>query len=58
MILVTGGTGLIGGEVLRRLSERGVLARALTRDPKKAQNMPGVSRGPCPSSCGRRRSLR
>ena len=43
MILVTGGTGLIGGEVLRRLSERGVPARALTRDLKKAHNMPGIT---------------
>ena len=43
MILVTGGTGLIGGEVLRRLSERGVPARALTRDLKKAQKVPGVT---------------
>jgi len=43
MILVTGGTGLIGGEVLRRLSERGVPARALTRDRKKAHNMPGIT---------------
>jgi len=43
MILVTGGTGLIGREVLRRLSERGVPARALTRDLKKAHNMPGIT---------------
>jgi len=43
MILVTGGTGLIGGEVLRRLSEAGVPARALTRDVKKAGQMPGVT---------------
>jgi uncharacterized protein YbjT (DUF2867 family) len=43
MILVTGGTGLIGTEVLRRLSQAGVPARALTRDLKKAQKMPGVT---------------
>ena len=43
MILVTGGTGLIGGEVLRGLSERGAPARGLTRDLKKAQNMRGVT---------------
>jgi uncharacterized protein YbjT (DUF2867 family) len=43
MILVTGGTGLIGSEVLRRLSERGVPARALTRDLNKARQMPGVT---------------
>ena len=43
MILVTGATGLIGGAVLRRLSQAGVPARALTRDMKKAQTMPGVT---------------
>jgi hypothetical protein len=43
MILVTGSTGLIGGEVLRRLSQSGVPARALTRDVKKARQMPGVT---------------
>ena len=43
MILVTGGTGLIGSEVLRRLSRAGVPARALTRDLKKVQQMPGVT---------------
>jgi uncharacterized protein YbjT (DUF2867 family) len=43
MILVTGGTGLIGSEVLRGLSHAGVLARALTRDLKKAHTMPGVA---------------
>ena len=43
MILVTGGTGLIGGEVLRRLSGAGVPARALTRNLKRAHTMPGVA---------------
>ena len=43
MILVTGSTGLIGSEVLRRLSQTGVPARALTRDLKKARQMPGVT---------------
>jgi uncharacterized protein YbjT (DUF2867 family) len=43
MILVTGGTGVIGGEVLRRLSQAGVPARALTRDLKKAHNMPAIT---------------
>jgi len=42
MILVTGGTGLIGGEVLRRLSRAAVPARGLTRDPRKAQEMSGI----------------
>jgi uncharacterized protein YbjT (DUF2867 family) len=37
MILVTGGTGLIGGEVLRLLSQDGVDARALVRNPQKAK---------------------
>jgi uncharacterized protein YbjT (DUF2867 family) len=36
MILVTGATGLNGGELIRRLSARGVAARALVRDPVKA----------------------
>jgi len=43
MILVTGSTGLIGSEVLRGLSKAGMPARALTRDLKKAQKMPGVT---------------
>jgi len=43
MILVTGSTGLIGSEVLRRLSQAGVPARALTRDMKKARQMPVVT---------------
>jgi uncharacterized protein YbjT (DUF2867 family) len=43
MILVTGSTGLIGSEVLRKLSQAGVPARALTRDLKKARQMPGVT---------------
>jgi uncharacterized protein YbjT (DUF2867 family) len=43
MILVTGGTGLVGHEVLRRLSEAGVPARALTRDLRRGQEMPGIT---------------
>ena len=43
MILVTGGTGLIGSEVLRRLSDAGVPARALTRNLNKAQKISGVT---------------
>ena len=43
MILVTGSTGLIGTEVLRRLSQAGVPARALTRDLQKARQMPGIT---------------
>jgi len=37
MILVTGATGLNGKELLRRLSARGIAARALVRHPAKAE---------------------
>jgi uncharacterized protein YbjT (DUF2867 family) len=37
MILVTGGTGLNGSELLRKLSARGVAVRALVRNPAKAE---------------------
>src|ERR1700686_1389912 len=37
MILVTGATGLNGAELMRRLSARGIPARALVRNPAKAQ---------------------
>ena len=43
MILVTGGTGLIGSEVLRLLSQSGVAACALTRNPQKAKTIPGIT---------------
>jgi uncharacterized protein YbjT (DUF2867 family) len=43
MILVTGGTGLIGSEVVRRLSQAGAPARALVRDPHSGQNLPGIT---------------
>jgi uncharacterized protein YbjT (DUF2867 family) len=43
MILVTGGTGLIGSEVLRLLSRAGVPARALVRNPGRAQALPGIT---------------
>src|SRR5882757_8171912 len=43
MILVTGGTGLIGSEVLRLLSHSGVPARALVRDSRRAQALPGFT---------------
>ena len=42
MILVTGATGSIGSELLRLLSQAGVGARALTRNPHKAQKLPGI----------------
>ena len=43
MILVTGGTGGIGSEVLRLLSQAGIAARALIRNPQKAQTLPGIT---------------
>jgi uncharacterized protein YbjT (DUF2867 family) len=43
MILVLGGTGGIGSELLRLLSKAGVSARALVRNRKKAQNLPGIT---------------
>ncbi|MBR0866077.1 uncharacterized protein YbjT (DUF2867 family) [Bradyrhizobium diazoefficiens] len=43
MILVTGGTGLIGSELLRLLSQAGVPARALVRNPDKAKELPGIT---------------
>lgn len=42
MILVTGATGTIGSNVLRRLSERGIQARALSRDPRRGEVLPHV----------------
>jgi uncharacterized protein YbjT (DUF2867 family) len=43
MILVTGGTGTVGGELLRLLSQAGITSRALSRNPHKAQKLPGVT---------------
>ena len=43
MILVTGGTGVIGSELLRLLSEARVPARALVRNPSKARELPGIT---------------
>jgi uncharacterized protein YbjT (DUF2867 family) len=43
MILITGSTGLIGSQILRLLSQAGVPARALVRNPQKAQKLPGVA---------------
>ena len=43
MILVTGGTGLIGRDVLRLLSKAGVSARALARNPQKGEKLPGIT---------------
>jgi len=43
MILVTGGTGMVGSEIVRLLSQQGVAARALIRDPWKGQKLPGIT---------------
>jgi len=43
MIFVTGGTGLIGSEVLRLLSQQGVAVCALARDLQKTQKLKGVT---------------
>jgi uncharacterized protein YbjT (DUF2867 family) len=44
MILITGATGTVGSEVVKRLSAHGVQVRAVTRDPRKvgAQRLPHV----------------
>ena len=42
MILVTGGTGAIGSELLRLLSQAGMPARALVRNRNKAPELPGI----------------
>jgi uncharacterized protein YbjT (DUF2867 family) len=44
MILITGATGTVGSEVVKRLSARGVQVRVVTRDPQKAeaQRLPHV----------------
>lgn len=41
-ILVTGGTGRIGRHLLRVLAEKGVPARALSRDPDRGEALPGI----------------
>jgi uncharacterized protein YbjT (DUF2867 family) len=44
MILMTGATGTVGSEVVKRLSAHGIPVRAVTRDPRKAaaQRLPHV----------------
>jgi uncharacterized protein YbjT (DUF2867 family) len=39
-ILVTGGTGTVGSQVVQELSKRGVPSQVLTRDPAKAGSLP------------------
>src|SRR5262249_20069197 len=43
MILLTGGTGMVSGEIVQLLSQDGTPARALTRNPQKARNLPGIT---------------
>ena len=40
MILVAGGTGTLGTLVVRRLADRGLDVRVLTRDPTRASHLP------------------
>jgi uncharacterized protein YbjT (DUF2867 family) len=44
MIFVTGGTGMVGGDIVRLQSQQGVAARALVRNPRKA-GAPVAGRG-------------
>lgn len=41
MILVAGGTGHLGGELLQLLAKRGLAVRVLTRDPERARRLLG-----------------
>lgn len=41
-ICVTGATGWIGSHLVRVLSQRGVPTRALSRDPSRGEELPGV----------------
>ncbi|MBI4397005.1 MAG: SDR family oxidoreductase, partial [Elusimicrobia bacterium] len=45
MILVTGATGTVGSEVVRRLSALGVPFRAMTRHPEKAARLRQIAGG-------------
>jgi uncharacterized protein YbjT (DUF2867 family) len=42
-VLVTGGTGTVGSQVVRELSSRGATIQVLTRDPAKLQKTQGVT---------------
>ena len=42
MIVVTGGTGAVGSELLRLLSQAGIATRALTRNPQETRKLPGI----------------
>jgi uncharacterized protein YbjT (DUF2867 family) len=41
VILVAGGTGRLGTQVVQRLAERGIEVRVLTRDPRRAAHLAG-----------------
>lgn len=41
MVIVTGGAGRTGGEVVRLLSSRGIRVRALVRDPARVKGLTG-----------------
>jgi NADH dehydrogenase len=41
VILVAGGTGTLGRQVVRLLGDRGLEVRVLTRDPARAEHLPG-----------------
>ena len=43
MILVTGGSGGVGSELLRLLSKAGIATRALARHPQRAQALAGIT---------------
>lgn len=40
--LITGATGVIGGEIARQLIERGMQVRTISRNPEKAKLHPGI----------------
>lgn len=42
MIIVTGATGNVGSELVRLLSEGGSSVRALSREPERGEDLPGV----------------
>jgi hypothetical protein len=39
MIFVTSGMGMVGGEIVRLLSQNGTAARPLVHNPKNAKNL-------------------